>query len=1305
MKKSAIILAAIMLLSSFEPVVATEKSTTENKKINWLLENDFVAGRGQTKDLKLDDTITRAEFTRMILVIKGEENIAKEDSTSKADFKDVPNTHWAEKFIVYAKQKGYISGYPDGNFRPEGEITYEEMISILARIHPNYRKIEAKSTNWAEGFINFAKDNGILDDINIKGSYKSPAIREKTFEMTYNFIKFVENQTKSEKVSKIKEEKDVKNENSAWNGFYPYWLGYGFRPIEEKKPDVKPAPEKPDKPEKENPGAETPPEPGTEPENPTEPGKENPSDPGTEPESPSEPETPKEFDKTKIDKIEIVSQPSKREYTEGEKLDLTGIKLKLTDTQGKDKGIGLEHFNEYGIATDPANETGLSVNENGTTIKIKLNGVEKVETAPLKVNAKVFDPAHVEKMGVKTQPTNLIYTEGEKLNLSGLEVTLTDNQGLTKDVAFADFATCGITAEPANETALTLANNEKKVTLTKGNLTAETEALTVKAKVFDPDHVEKMVVKEQPTNLIYTEGEKLNLAGLEVTLTDNQGLTKDVAFKDFGTNGITAEPANDTALTVAANNGKAVELTKGSLTAQTNTLTVNAKVFDPDYVEKMVVKTQPTNLTYTEGEKLNLSGLEVTLTDNQGLTKDVAFKDFGTIEITAEPANETALTLANSGKKVTLTKGSLTAETNALTVKAKEFDPAHVEKMVVKTQPTKLVYTEGEKLALAGLEVTLTDNQGLTKNVAFKDFATYGITAEPTNDTELKLADNGSKVKLTKGNLTAETKALTVLEKVVGPKDPTKPDGKNPDANKYWTVKFESADTSKGTVAVENTFYILKTAGKTLADLKGSAPAVTAIGNNKFDGWDPALDTNTAIDQDRTIKAQFSAKVFDPAHVEKMVVKTQPTNLTYTEGYKLDLTGLEVTLTDNQGLTKNVAFKDFAANGITTEPTNDTELKLADNGSKVKLTKGNLTAETKALTVLEKVVGPKDPTKPDGKNPDANKYWTVKFESADTSKGTVAVENTFYILKTAGKTLADLKGSAPAVTAIGNNKFDGWDPALDTNTAIDQDRTIKAQFSAKVFDPEHVENIEVKTQPTKLVYTDGEKLNLAGLEVTLIDNQGLTKDVVLSEFEVNDITVMPSNGQELNKTDNGNPVTIIKGNVTAKTNKLKVNPKEFDIENIVRIIIVDQPEKRDYKKGEKLSTLGLRIGLENRKGALKKGGFYELRYDYDIEIIPSLDEQLDIQHHEKPIIVKLGKLQCKTKPIFINIKVKFTDLDKIYFERTILIGAKVNKPEDPKKEGYKFAGWYKDPEFKTTFDFGSNLYDNMSIYAKWEKIN
>ncbi|MFR7761215.1 MAG: bacterial Ig-like domain-containing protein, partial [Peptoniphilus grossensis] len=80
-----------------------------------------------------------------------------------------------------------------------------------------------------------------------------------------------------------------------------------------------------------------------------------------------------------------------------------------------------------------------------------------------------LDPTNVVSMKIKNQPTKLTYTDGEKLDLSGLVVTLEDNNGLTKDVAFADFAANGITANPTDGTALTLADNAKNVSLTKGN--------------------------------------------------------------------------------------------------------------------------------------------------------------------------------------------------------------------------------------------------------------------------------------------------------------------------------------------------------------------------------------------------------------------------------------------------------------------------------------------------------------------------------------------------------------------------------------------------------------------------------------------------------------------------------------------------------------------------------------------------------------------------------------------------------------------------------------------------------------------
>lgn len=576
----------------------------------------------------------------------------------------------------------------------------------------------------------------------------------------------------------------------------------------------------------------------------------------------------RKFNPNNVVKLKVKTQPVKLEYTEGDELNLTGLEVILIDNFGKEKDVTLDKFNDYQITTEPANKTVLKTTHNATAITVKKGNLDPVVTNTITVTAKAFDPDHVTKIEVKTQPKKLEYTEGESLVLDGLEVTLTDNFGKTKDVKFVDFAQYDITAEPKNGTALTVAaHNGKPVTLTKGNLTPEeTENLTVKAKVFDPDHVASIKVTKEPDKIIYTEGDNLDLTGLVVTLTDNQGTTKEVPFADFETNGITATPANGTELTVANHNKKTVKITKGDLSAETAALTVNSKGFDLDNVKTIEVISQPSNLIYTEGEKLNLAGLKVKLTDDKGKIKEVSFEAFEENGIKTDPANDADLKVADNGKTVTITKGNARTETYALTVNPKVFDSQNIAKIEVKTQP-KLDYTEDDKLNLSELVVTLTDNHGLKEDVAFENFAQYGLTATPSNNITLAVSDDGKKIIITKDNLPpAETNALTVKAKenpptptdpkIIGPVDPNAPGATVPSPNEYWTVTFVSEDTNKGTVDAANTFYIPMTENKKLSDLK--APAVKAKPGFEFYKWD--TDLNTTINKNLTVKAIFNAK-------------------------------------------------------------------------------------------------------------------------------------------------------------------------------------------------------------------------------------------------------------------------------------------------------------------------------------------------------------------------------------------------------------------------------------------------------------
>jgi len=99
---------------------------------------------------------------------------------------------------------------------------------------------------------------------------------------------------------------------------------------------------------------------------------------------------------------------------------------------------------------------------------------------------------------------------------------------------------------------------------------------------------------------------------------------------------------------------------------------------------------------------------------------------------------------------------------------------------------------------------------------------------------------------------------------------------------------------------------------------------------------------------------------------------------------------------------------------------------------------------------------------------------------------------------------------------------------------------ITASFPAT--DSRLVTNIVIKTQPAKLTYTHGDPLDLTGLVVTLIYNNGSTDEVNAAYFPIKSITTNPAQGNNLdNLIHNGQPVRITYGRLTYNTNNLTVN--------------------------------------------------------------------------------------------------------------------------------------------------------------------
>lgn len=54
-------------------------------------------------------------------------------SPATAAFKDT-SSHWAAGYISAFEEKGILSGYPDGSFKPNATISRAEMVTIIARV-------------------------------------------------------------------------------------------------------------------------------------------------------------------------------------------------------------------------------------------------------------------------------------------------------------------------------------------------------------------------------------------------------------------------------------------------------------------------------------------------------------------------------------------------------------------------------------------------------------------------------------------------------------------------------------------------------------------------------------------------------------------------------------------------------------------------------------------------------------------------------------------------------------------------------------------------------------------------------------------------------------------------------------------------------------------------------------------------------------------------------------------------------------------------------------------------------------------
>jgi hypothetical protein len=125
-----------------------------------LTRQDIVNGYGSYL-FRPDKTITRAEAA---VVLVRAFKLTKERTLR---YPDVPWNHWAYSFIAKAEQNGIMGGYPDGTFAPDEPITRMEMVSMLAKsLHLAGKKrgglpfADVDEDYWGVGILKQMKADG-----------------------------------------------------------------------------------------------------------------------------------------------------------------------------------------------------------------------------------------------------------------------------------------------------------------------------------------------------------------------------------------------------------------------------------------------------------------------------------------------------------------------------------------------------------------------------------------------------------------------------------------------------------------------------------------------------------------------------------------------------------------------------------------------------------------------------------------------------------------------------------------------------------------------------------------------------------------------------------------------------------------------------------------------------------------------------------------------------------------------------------------------------------------------------------------
>ena len=519
--------------------------------------------------------------------------------------------------------------------------------------------------------------------------------------------------------------------------------------------------------------------------------------------------------------VEVVAGPTKSEYFVGENFDPAGMQIQVTYNNGTKSDYSTYDFSSLPGTVTIATVSTATAGTKTVRLTYKENGASV--TATTRITVVAVKPTKIE---FTNTPTKKFYVgdESAAFDPTGLDAHVTYNNGTTRDFDAADL-----------DIEYSGFDTTKAGTVT---MTGTYEGVSGRFDVtINAVELVSVAVKTMPNKTKYYVGDTFDQTGLTLTATYNNGKTETVATGITCT-GFSSDAAGSKTIT-ASYGGKST--------------TFNVDIEAVKLVS-IAVKTNPTKVSYYQGESLDSTGLTLTGTYNNGKTETIA-----------TGFTCSALDSSSAGTKtITVTYQGLTTTFNVTVV------AVNLVSVAVKTMPNKVSYFTGESFDQTGLTLTATYNNGNTETI------TTGITctgfSSATAGQKTITASYGGK----STTFTVEVKAIVPVSISVK---------KAPNKTEYFV-----GDSYDGTGLVVNVVYNNGTNKDITTGFTTSGFSSAAAGKNtvtvSYEGCTAAFDV--------TIKA---------VELTGIEIAKQPNKTTYNTGDSLDTTGLVLTLKYNNGTT------------------------------------------------------------------------------------------------------------------------------------------------------------------------------------------------------------------------------------------------------------------------------------------------------------------------------------------------------------------------------------------------------------------